>query len=114
MQLKRFEEPDRAEAFERGHFAAVNVGQMTIGRAEYQPGWQWSIHVGARKGQQWCNTEHVGLVLSGKAAVSFPDGRVEEMAAGDAFYITGEHDSWVIGEEPYVSIHLAGADEYAT
>jgi hypothetical protein len=23
------------------------------------------------------------------------------------------HDSWVVGDEPYVSLHLLGADEYA-
>jgi len=24
------------------------------------------------------------------------------------------HDSWVIGDEPYVSLHFLGADRYAT
>jgi hypothetical protein len=23
------------------------------------------------------------------------------------------HDSWVVGDEPYVSLHLLGADQYA-
>jgi hypothetical protein len=23
------------------------------------------------------------------------------------------HDSWVVGNEPYVSLHFLGADEYA-
>ena len=114
MLLKRFENPDRAETFEKGRFEAITVGPMTLGRATYAPGWRWSTHIGARNGQQWCTTEHVGIVLSGTAAVSYPDGRVEQMHAGDAFHITGEHDSWVIGDEEYVSIHLAGAAEYAT
>lgn len=114
MLLKRFENPDRAETFEKGRFEAITVGPMTLGRATYAPGWRWSTHIGARNGQQWCTTEHVGIVLSGTAAVSYPDGRVEQMRAGDAFHITGEHDSWVIGDEEYVSIHLAGAAEYAS
>jgi hypothetical protein len=30
------------------------------------------------------------------------------------FYIPGvPHDSWVIGDEPYVSLHFTGADYYA-
>ena len=41
------------------------------------------------------------------------DGRVFEMKAGDVFYIAPGHDSWVVGDEPYVSIHLMGADAYA-
>jgi hypothetical protein len=24
------------------------------------------------------------------------------------------HDSWVIGDEPYVSLHFLGAEKYAT
>ncbi len=41
------------------------------------------------------------------------DGRVFEMKAGDVFYIAPGHDRWVVGDEPYVSIHLMGADAYA-
>jgi quercetin dioxygenase-like cupin family protein len=41
------------------------------------------------------------------------DGRVIEMKAGDIFYIAPGHDSWVIGDEPYVSLHLTSADQYA-
>jgi len=35
------------------------------------------------------------------------------MRAGDVFYIAPGHDSWVVGDEPYVSLHLMGASEYA-
>jgi uncharacterized cupin superfamily protein len=41
------------------------------------------------------------------------DGRVIEMKPGDLFYITPGHDSWVVGNEPYVSLHFMGASEYA-
>jgi hypothetical protein len=114
MPLKRFENADRSETFEKGRFDVINVGPMTIGRAAYDPGWQWSTHIGSRSGQRWCATEHVGIVISGAAAVSYPNGIVEEMHAGDAFHIKGEHDSWVIGDEPYVSLHLMGASQYAS
>ena len=114
MILKQFEAPDRVEIFEKGRFEVITVGPMTLGRATYEPGWRWSTHIGARDGKNWCNTEHIGIVVSGTAAVSYPDGTVEEMRAGDAFHITGEHDSWVIGDEDYISIHLAGAAKYAT
>jgi uncharacterized cupin superfamily protein len=57
--------------------------------------------------------EHVGLVVAGKAVAAMRDGRVVEMKAGDLFYIAPGHDSWVVGEEPYVSLHFMGAGDYA-
>ena len=57
--------------------------------------------------------EHVGLVLQGAATVAFED-RVLEMRPGDLFYVPPEpHDSWVVGDQPYVSLHFLGADKYA-
>jgi hypothetical protein len=31
----------------------------------------------------------------------------------DLFSIEPGHDSWVVGDEPYVSLHFLGADDYA-
>jgi hypothetical protein len=111
--LKRFETPDEVREFELGRFELVHVGKMTIGRASYRPGWKWSVHVGAPLGQASCMVEHVGMVVSGRAAAGMDDGRVIEMRAGDLFYIPPGHDSWVVGDEPYVSLHFMGADHYA-
>jgi mannose-6-phosphate isomerase-like protein (cupin superfamily) len=104
--LKRFEQPDEIRNFEKGRFEVVHIGGMTIGRATYDPGWKWSVHVG-------CSVEHVGLVVSGRATAAMDDGRIIEMKPGDLFYIAPGHDSWVVGDEPYVSIHLMGANDYA-
>lgn len=111
--LKRFDAPDDVREFEKGCFELVNLGSITIGRATYQPGWVWSEHVGATLGKKRCDVEHVGLVLAGRATVEMDDGRVIEMRAGDAFYIAPGHDSRVIGDEPYVSLHVQGAADYA-
>lgn len=111
--LKRFDAPDETRVFEKGRFEIVRVGGMTIGRATYEPGWKWSVHVGAKLGQALCEVEHVGMVVSGCATAAMRDGRVIEMRAGDLFYIGPGHDSWVVGDEPYVSLHFMGADEYA-
>ena len=114
--LKRFESPDEVREFELGRFEVVNIGGMAIGRATYQPGWKWSEHVGAPLGQTHCNVEHVGMVVSGRAAIGMDDGRVIELCAGDLFYTPPGppgHDSWVVSDEPYVSLHFLGADHYA-
>lgn len=112
--LKRFEQPDEVRSFEKGRFELVHLGPMIIGRATYEPGWRWSEHVGAATGARHCRVEHVGFVVSGCATAAMTDGAVIEMRAGDLFYIPPEpHDSWVVGEEPYVSLHFLGADRYA-
>ena len=111
--LKRFEKPDEARTFEKGKFDLVRLGGMTIGRATYEPGWKWSEHVGRANGAKSCSVEHVGMVISGRATAAMDDGRIIEMKAGDVFYIAPGHDSWVVGDEPYVSLHLMGAGEYA-
>ncbi len=112
--LKRFENPDEVREMVNGRFELVRLGGMTIGRATYQPGWRWSQHVGPTVGATRCSVEHVGLVLAGTATAAFADGRVVEMHTGELFYIPPEpHDSWVVGNEPYVSLHFLGADHYA-
>ena len=111
--LKRFDHPDEIRTFEKGKFELIRVGEMTIGRASYEPGWKWSIHVGAPQGAKSCIVEHVGLVLSGRATAGMDDGRIIEMKPGDFFYIAPGHDSWVVGDQPYVSLHFSGAGEYA-
>jgi quercetin dioxygenase-like cupin family protein len=111
--LKRFEQPDEVREMVKGRFELVKLAGLTIGRATYQPGWRWSEHVGPTVGATRCSVEHVGLVLAGIATVAFED-RVIELRPGDLFYVPPEpHDSWVVGQEPYVSLHFLGADQYA-
>ena len=111
--LKRFDQPDETRTFAKGKFELVRIGGMTIGRATYDPGWKWSVDVGAPAGLKQCTVEHVGLVISGKAVAAMADGRVIEIKAGDLFYIAPGHDSWVVGDQPYVSLHFMGAADYA-
>jgi len=33
------------------------------------------------------------------------------MRAGDLFYIGPGHESWVVGDEPYVSLHFLGVEQ---
>ena len=111
--LKKFESPDEVRTFEKGKFELVRLGGLTIGRATYEPGWKWSVHVGPSVNARSCLVEHVGMVIAGRAVAAMDDGRIIEMKAGDLFYIPPGHDSWVVGDEPYVSLHFMGADQYA-
>jgi len=112
--VKRFENPDEVREFAKGRFELVNIGGMTIGRATYEPGWRWSVDVGPNVGAKLCSVEHLGLVLEGTATAAFEDGRVWELTPGTLFHIPPEpHDSWVVGNDRYVSLHFLGASRYA-
>jgi quercetin dioxygenase-like cupin family protein len=111
--IKRFDQPDEVRRFEKGKFEIIHLGGATIGRASYEPGWKWSLHNRAYAGTELCMVEHAGLVLSGRCMVEMMDGTLIELSAGQAFYVPPGHDSWVEGDEPYVSLHFLGADQYA-
>jgi len=112
--LKRFEDPDEVRRFDKGTFELVHLAGRTLGRASYQPGWKWSVDVGPTVGAALCDVEHFGVVLAGHAVVAFEDGTVNDLRAGTVFYVPPvPHDSWVVGDEPYVSLHLGGAERYA-
>jgi quercetin dioxygenase-like cupin family protein len=111
--LKRFETPDEVRSFEKGKYEVVSAGGVTVGRATYQPGWKWSQHVGPITGAKLCEVEHVGLVVAGHAKVQMRDGREFDLRAGDFFYVAPGHDSWVVGQEIYVSVHFHGVGQYA-
>ncbi|HET9191958.1 MAG TPA: hypothetical protein VFO21_03720 [Vicinamibacterales bacterium] len=112
--VRSFDNPDEVRELTRGRFEIVRIGGITIGRATYEPGWKWSEHVGRPLGLTRCTVEHVGLVLEGAAVAAMDDGRTIELKAGSLFYVSGEpHDSWVVGDRPYVSLHFLGAEGYA-
>jgi hypothetical protein len=113
IEIRRFDESDERREFEHGSFDLVSLGGVTVGRASYEPGWIWSEHVGNAAGQERCEVEHVGLVVSGRCAVKMKDGSEAVLERGDLFSIAPGHDSWVIGDEPYVSLHFLGASDYA-
>ena len=111
--LKRFEQPDETREFELGKFEVVKIGGLTVGRATYRPGWKWSEHVAPLAGTPFCEVEHVGLVVSGRAVAAMVGGEVFELTPGAVFHVpSAPHDSWVVGDEPYVSLHFLGADGY--
>ncbi|SRR5215204_3106946 len=111
--LKKFENPDEVREFEKGRFEIIHLGGMTIGRAIYEPGWRWSEHVGKAIGAQFCEVEHVGMVVSGEATAALINKEVIHLTPGTVFYVPpAPHDSWVVGDEPYVSLHFLGAEKY--
>ena len=111
--LTRFETPDETRQMIKGRFDVANIEGITIGKATYEPGWKWSDHVGPALGQSRCGVEHLGVVVTGSAAVGYED-HVDILKPGQRFYVPPTpHDSWVVGNDEYVSLHFVGADRYS-
>jgi len=111
--IKKLGSPDEVRNFEKGRFELVEIGGLTLGRATYGPGWKCSVYVGPLAGTASCQVRHAGLALQGRAMVRMDDGAELKLEPGDAFAIPPGHDSWVLGEETYVSLHFLGAESYA-
>lgn len=42
LQFKVFDSPDEFRTLPNGRAEIVNLGDTTVGRARWEPGWQWS------------------------------------------------------------------------
>ena len=115
MQLrrKRFDHPDEVRTVDKAHIDLVELGELAIGRAVFEPGWRWSKHVKPIVGTESCQVHHVGYVVSGHLHIEMNDGASLDVMGGDAFEIPPGHDAWVIGDEPWVSVDWAGRRLFA-
>ena len=113
LELISFDEPAEVRQFEKGRFEVYRVGPDDARAGDLRA--RLAL-VGARRADSRagdCQVEHVGLVLSGQAAVRMDDGTERVMGEGEFFYVPPGHDSWVVGDEPYVSLHILGSEDYA-
>jgi len=115
MQLrrKRFDRPDEVRIVEKARVELIELGELAVGRAIFEPGWRWSDHVKPIVGTESCQVHHLGYVLSGHLHVEMTDGASLELVGGDAFEIPPGHDAWVIGDEPWISVDWAGRRLFA-
>ena len=52
----------------------VTLGDVTVGREVDAPGWRWSVDMRPIVGGGWCESRHVGVVLSGRSGFLLRDG----------------------------------------
>lgn len=101
--VKSIREPDRTTEFLDGSVrAVVELGTVAVGHGIYQPGWQWSRHVGPIAGVE--SQRHVGYILSGRMCVRSRDGVEVHLGPQEAFEADEGHDAWVEGTEPCVAL----------
>ena len=112
---KSFDSPDETRPFEdeAGKLEVINTDGGVVGRATFEPGWQWSKHVKPIAGTDSCQAAHTCYFVSGRMKVVMDDGEQMEYGPGDFAYMAPGHDAWIVGDEPCVVVDWQGFADYA-
>jgi hypothetical protein len=111
--VKRFENPDEVREFPKGRLELIKVGDATVGRATFQPGWRWSTSLQPIAKTKSCLAPHFQYHVSGVLRVRMDDGTEIDCHPGDVSRLPPGHDGWVVGSEPVVIIDFQGMVDYA-
>ena len=114
MGSKSFNTPDEVRTFAKGKVEVVHLGEATIGRATFEPGWRWSTCVKPLAKTNSCEAAHFQYQISGTMKIRMDDGTEVECKAGDVAIVPPGHDAWVVGDEPVVAVDFQGMRDYAT
>jgi quercetin dioxygenase-like cupin family protein len=112
---KSFDSPEETRQFEqhKGKLDLVNIDAGAVGRATFEPGWQWSAHVKPIAQTNSCQASHMGYCVSGRMVIVMDDGEKQEYQPGDFMIAPPGHDAWVVGDEPCVVLDWQGFTDYA-
>ena len=108
LQRKRFTDPSEVRHVPHGRVDIVELDDVVVGRMTHEPGWRWSVDVKAIAGTELCEYHHLGYTLSGHLRSQLADGTQLDIGPGDVFEVPPGHDSWVVGDEPWVAVDFAG------
>ncbi|MDQ3156554.1 MAG: cupin domain-containing protein [Actinomycetota bacterium] len=113
MDKQSIESPHETRGFKaHGHMDVVTLGDFTLGKGTFEPGWRWSEDVKPIAGTDSCMTRHSGICLSGEMTVRSDDGTEVTVGAGDVFVLEPGHDAWTVGDEACVMLDT-GVAAYA-
>jgi hypothetical protein len=90
----------------------VTLGDFTLGRGVFEPGWRWSEDVKPIAGTDSCQVKHTGFCVSGEMVVKFDSGDEITIGAGDVVLLEPGHDAWTVGDEACVLLDT-GVAAYA-
>ncbi len=112
---KSLDAPEETRPFTqgKGQLDLVNLESGPVGRARFEPGWKWTLHVKPIAGTDRCMAAHMGYYVSGQMLVRMDDGEEIEYGPGDFAVIPPGHDAWTIGDEACVVIDWQGFADYA-
>ena len=100
LQKKNFMNPDQTQTPPNTRLDTVKIGNMTVTRQSYQPGWRWSKDTKPIAKTDSCKVHHFGVLVSGRMRIKADDGQEMDVVPGDVVDIPPGHDGWVVGNEP--------------
>jgi hypothetical protein len=114
LDSQNIETPHETRPFHaHGKMEVITLGDFTLGKGTFEPGWRWSEDVKPIAKTDSCQSHHLGYCLSGRMRIFMGDGSEAEIGPGDAFEIPPGHDAEVVGDEACVNIDFGGFGDYA-
>jgi quercetin dioxygenase-like cupin family protein len=113
FETKSHESPDEVRTPAKTRVEIVRMEGYSIGRFNFEPGWRWSECIKPVVGTDSCQVSHVGYAVSGEITVRLNDGTEKTVSGGSFYTIPPGHDAWNSGDEPFVSIEVMSAEQYA-
>ncbi|MBI3925836.1 MAG: cupin, partial [Armatimonadetes bacterium] len=59
LEVKNLDQPDETRCPPKSHLQVARVGEHTIMRATFEPGWKWSDCIKPTAGTETCMSQHV-------------------------------------------------------
>jgi class 3 adenylate cyclase len=112
LQARIFDSDGDRHAFSNGVAQIVKLGDATVARGVYQPGWRWSTDMPDIAGSPTCRLHHLGYAISGELHVLTDEGQTLDVKTGSVYEIPPGHDAWVVGDEPFVTIDWTSAQTW--
>jgi quercetin dioxygenase-like cupin family protein len=114
LESKSFKAPDETRAFaDKGTAELVGLGDTSVMKARFEPGWRWTEHIGPIAGTESCESPHLLYVVSGRMGVRMNDGTEGEVGPDEVARIEPGHDAWVVGDETCVVVDFGVSPAYA-
>jgi len=110
---KNLDRPDETLKFDKIVQQLVELGDFTVGRYTCEPGWRWATHIKPRVGGDWCKARHVGIIISGRLGLLFPDGSTKAFGPHEVYDIPPGHDGFTIGDESCVMVEWVGSRAFS-
>ena len=113
LEVKSHDSPDERRTPDKTTVDLNTLGDYTVGRFRFEPGWRWSECIKPVVHTDSCQVNHVGYCISGSLEVTTNDGATATVTAGDSYAIPPGHDAHVVGNEPFIGLELVGGPDYA-
>jgi class 3 adenylate cyclase len=113
LRRKSFTAPDETLCLPGIDEDVVELGGFTVAKVVQAPGWVWSRDMRPLVGAgDYCETRHVGLVISGRWGATLRDGSTMEFGPDDVFDVPPGHDGYTIGDEPCLIYEFGGVRSF--